>query len=142
MSEVAENSEGFPTLKDYETDVFDAVYPVYDDVLPAGNFRSEYVPEPESFPLVTLIRMDSIPDWSRESTSDYEDLTVDTYEMHVYALGMDECKHLANLGAERMRQMNFHRLTMRPVLNGNDIRISHIVARFEHRIDRNGTMYR
>lgn len=130
-------------MNDYETEVFDAVYSfVVTDYIPEGNFRSEYVSEFESFPAATLIRMDSFPDWSRESTSDCEDITVDTYECHVYALSMEECKSIAYAIAERMRQMNFRRLTMRPVLNGNDIRISQIVMRFEHRIDTNGVMYR
>lgn len=131
-----------PSLKDFETDVFDAVYPAMTGLVPEGNFRSEHVPVPESFPLCTLIRMDSIPDWQRESTSEEEDLTIDTYEAHAYAKSMDECKAIMNALAERMRMMNFRRLTMRPVLNGNDVTISQIVARFEHRIDGRGMMYR
>ena len=138
-----ETASSISSLKDFETDVFDAVYDyIVPDKLPDGNFRSEYVSEFESLPLGTLIRMDSIPDWNRQSTSDYEDLTVDTYESHVYALTMDECKNIANALAERMRQMNFRRLTMRPVLNGNDTSVSQIVMRFEHRIDNKGNMYR
>ena len=132
----------YPALNDFEEDVFNAVYPVMENLLPTGNFRSEYVPEPESFPLCTLIRMDSIPDWTRQSNGSVEDLTVDTYEARAYALSMSECKTIMNTLSERMRQMNFHRLMMQPVLNGNDIRISQIVARFEHRIDGRGMMYR
>ena len=130
-------------MNDYETDVFNAVYDVIvPDLIPEGNFRSEYTPVFESFPAGTLIRMDSFPDWQRESTSDNEDFTNDTYEAHIYALSMDECKTIANTFAERMRQMNFRRLTMRPVLNGNDINISQIVMRFDHKIDNMGFMYR
>ena len=130
-------------MNDFETDVFDAVYDVIvPRYLPDGNFRSEYVREYKKLPLATLIRMDSIPDWNRKSTSDGEDLTIDTYESHVYAGTMDECKEIANAIANRMLQMNFRRLTMRPVLNGNDISVSQIVMRFEHRIDANGKMYR
>ena len=129
-------------LNDFEVDVFDACYPAVKDLLPDGNFRSDYVPEPESFPLLTLIRMDSIPDWRRQSTGENEDLTIDTYEARAYAFDMDQCKGIMYALAERMRQMNFRRLTMRPVLNGNDVRIKQIVARFEHRIDHNGVMYR
>lgn len=135
-------ADTFPMLKDYETDVFDAVYPVMEPLLPEGNFRSEHVPEPESFPLCTLIRMDSIPDWRRESTSGTEDFTVDTYEANAYARSMDECKVIMNTLAERLRQMNFQRLSMRPVLNGNDVSVSRIVARFEGRFDSRGFMYR
>ena len=144
MSEVNEESGSVEvkTLKDFETDVFDAVYEVMKELLPEGNFRSEYVPEVESFPLCTLIKMDSFPDWKRASNGNEEDLTVDTYEAHCYALSMDECKEIMYALAERMRQMNFRRLSMRPILNGNDIKVSHIVARFEHRIDSNGVMYR
>ena len=130
-------------MNDYEIDVFNAVYDVIvPDLIPEGNFRSEYTPVFESFPAGTLIRMDSFPDWQRESTSDNEDFTNDTYEAHIYALSMDECKTIANTFAERMRQMNFRRLTMRPVLNGNDINISQIVMRFDHKIDNRGFMYR
>ena len=129
-------------MNDFEVEIFDAVHSALSELLPEGNFRSEYVPEPDSFPLCTLIRMDSIPDWRRESTSGTEDFTVDTYEAHAYAKSMDECKNIMNALADRMRQMNFHRLSMRPVLNGNDVTISQIVARFEHRIDSNGVMYR
>ena len=130
-------------MNDYEIDVFDAVYEVVvPELIPEGNFRSEYTPVFESFPAGTLIRMDSFPDWQRESTDSNEDLTIDTYESHVYALAMDDCKTIANAIAERMRQMNFRRLTMRPVLNGNDTSVSQIVMRFEHRINNKGQMFR
>ena len=130
-------------MNDYEIDVFDAVYEtIVPDLIPEGNFRSEYTPVFESFPAGTLIRMDSFPDWQRDSTSDDEDFTNDTYEAHIYALTMDECKTIANTFAERMRQMNFRRLTMRPVLNGNDVSISQIVMRFDHKVDNRGFMYR
>lgn len=149
MSEIIEEQESeeqeteVPSLNDFETDVFDAVYGVIvPNLLSDGNFRSEYVSEYESLPLATLIRMDSIPDWNRQSTSDEEDLTIDTYESHVYALTMNECKTIANAIAKRMQQMNFRRLTMRPVLNGNDTSVQQIVMRFEHRIDNQGRMFR
>lgn len=143
MSEIINEQETIPSLKDFEIDVFDAVYDVVvPDALPEGNFRSEYVSEYVSLPLGTLIRMDSIPDWNRQSTSGEEDLTIDTYESHVYARTMDECKTIANIIAKRMEQMNFHRLSMRPVLNGNDTSVSQIVMRFEHRIDGSGRMFR
>ena len=150
MSEIENNenqtgttTQSIAVLKDFESDVFDAVY---DYIVPSkiadGNFRSEKVSEFESLPLATLIRMDSFPDWKRESTSENEDLTVDTYESNVFALSMNECKDIANAIAERMRQMNFRRLSMRPVLNGNDVRVAQIAMRFEHRIDNRGMMYR
>lgn len=143
MSEIINEQETIPSLKDFEIDVFDAVYDVVvPDALPEGNFRSEYVAEYVSLPLGTLIRMDSIPDWNRQSTSGEEDLTIDTYESHVYARTMDECKTIANIIAKRMEQMNFRRLSMRPVLNGNDTSVSQIVMRFEHRIDGSGRMFR
>ena len=146
MSENTGNTETivYPVLPDFETDVFDTVvtYPPLVEIVPAGNFRSEYVAEIDSLPLCTLIRMDSFPEWRRESTSDSEDLTVETYEAHVYAKTMDECKQIAGYLCERMRQMNFRRLSMRPLLNGNDIQIQQIVMRFEHRIDSHGRMYR
>ena len=130
-------------MNDYEVDIFNAVYEyVVPEKLPEGNLVSEYITEFPTFPVSSLIRMDSIPDWKRKSTADFEDMTVDTYECHVYALTMDECKDIANAIATRMGQMNFRRITMRPVLNGNDTRISQIVMRFEHRIDSKGFMYR
>ena len=134
----------YPVLNDFETDIFDAVctYPPLAEKIPAGNLRSEYTPVCDSFPLMTLVRMDSYPDWRHESTSDEEDLTIDTYEAHIYARSMEECKEIANIVGERMRQMNFRRLTMRSVLNGNDVTVSQIVMRFEHRIDSIGRMYR
>ena len=146
MSENAEQvtETVYPVLKDFEIDVFDAVadYPPLAESIPSGNIRSEYVPVFDSLPLLTLIRMDSVPDWRHESTSEEEDLTIDTYESHVYARTMEQCKGIANMLCERMRQMNFRRLTMRPVLNGNDVTVSQIVMRFEHRIDSKGMMYR
>ena len=129
-------------MNDFETDVFDAVYSAMEDLLPEGNFRSEYVAEAESLPLCTLVRMDSFPDWRRKSTGVDEDLTVDTYEAHAFALDMDECKTIMNALSDRMMQMNFRRLSMRPLLNGNDTRIKHIVARFEGRVDNRGYLYR
>ena len=144
MSEVTTESTQttYPALNDFETDVFNECYPVMDSLLPEGNFRSEYVSEYKSLPLCTLVRMDSIPDWKRESTSDEEDLTIETYEARAYADSMEECKSIMNALAEKLRSMNFRRLTMRPVLNGGDTRVQQIVARFEHSIDSKGRMFR
>ena len=142
MTDIENPAQEYPELKDFEVDVFDAVYPVTVGLVPEGNFRSEVVHVIESFPTVTLVRMDTIPDWQRKSTSDSEDYTIDTYELNVYALDPDISKKIANTIAYRMQQMNFRRLTQKPVKNGNDTRISRIVARFEHRIDGNGVSYR
>ena len=144
MSEVTpnESTPEYPALNDFETDVFNECYPVMDSLLPEGNFRSEYVREYESLPLCTLVRMDSIPDWKRESTSDEEDYSIETYEARAYADSMEECKAVMNTLAAKLRSMNFRRLTMRPVLNGNDTRVQQIVARFEHSIDSQGRMFR
>ena len=136
-----EQEQSFPELHDFEVDVFDAVYPVTVGLVPEGNFRSQVVHVIESFPTATLVKMDTIPDWQRKSTSDSEDYSIDTYELNVYALDPDVCKKIANTIAYRMQQMNFRRLTQKPVKNGNDTRISRIVARYEHRIDANGVMY-
>ena len=144
MNEVTTESTQttYPALNDFETDVFNECYPVMDSLLPEGNFRSEYVSEYKSLPLCTLVRMDSIPDWKRESTSDEEDYAIETYEARAYADSMEECKSIMNALAEKLRSMNFRRLTMRPVLNGNDTRVQQIVARFEHCIDSQGRMFR
>ena len=91
-------------MNDNEVYVFDGVYNlicVSEDQtkppkVPVGNFRNEELPVFESFPACTLIRMDSVPDWRRRSTSATEDYTVDTYELNVYALTIEECKEIAN----------------------------------------------
>jgi len=132
----------YPELTDYEIDVFNALCPAMDTLVPEGNFRSEKTPVLESLPVCTFCRMDSMPDWNHESTSDFEDYTIESYEANVYALTMEECKKIMNTLAERLRQMNFRRLSMRPVDNVNDQRIQRIVARFEIKIDNTGQMFR
>ena len=132
----------YPELNDFEIDVFNELCPAMDTVVHPGNFRSEEVYEIESFPTCTFVRVDTMPDWKRESTSNFEDYTIETYEANVYALSKAECSTIMNTLAERLRQMNFRRLSMRPVKNYNDPRVKRLVARFEIKIDNQGQMYR
>lgn len=142
MSESINETPVYPELQDFEIDVFNALTEVMDTVVPQGNFRSEAEPVLEDFPVCVFYRDDSFPDWRRESTSDFEDYTIETYRATAYALSMDKCRKIMNVLSERLRQMNFRRLSMRPVPNLADNRIKRIEARFEIKFDNIGQMYR
>lgn len=127
---------------DVENHVFDAVYPYVVNLVPAGGFRSEYVPAPASFPCATLMEMDNITNQRMRSTAEAEDFATVTYEASVYALNKAECRAVMDGIDEGMNALNFSRMSMRFVPNLEDSRIYRIVARYQADVNGENVVFR
>lgn len=127
---------------DIEMDVFNAIY---DDVAPlcAKNaFKSVYTPNPTVFPTVALFEMDNRTDRERNSTSDFEDYAVLTYEAHVYATSKAECREVFNALDEALRRYNFNRFSGAYTPNRTNAQVHEYVARYQVRVSNDGCLSR
>ena len=77
---------------DIETQVFNAVYPFIENLVPAGGFTSEYVPKPAKFPHVELAEMDNHPDHRTADSGAHEWSSIVSFESNVYARSKPECR--------------------------------------------------
>ena len=127
---------------DVETLVFDHVYASVSGVVPEGNFASNYVPAPASFPFVTLMEMDNATDTSHLSSADDEEYAVVTYEANVYAMDKQECRNILDTLDRAMYRLNFTRLSTGFVPNMADRTIYRATARYQAVADTNSIMYR
>ena len=127
---------------DVEKYVFDYVYPSAMTVLPAKNFKSEYVTEPASFPFATLIEISNITDTGHRTSSDAEEYAVLTYELNAYALTKQECRTVADAIDTAMTKLNFTRISMSFIPNLADTAIYRINARYTGAAGRNNVIYR
>ena len=127
---------------DVELDVFNAVY---NDVAPLcarNGFRSVYTPNPTAFPTVTLYEMDNRTDRKLNSTSDFEDFAVLTYEAHVYATSKAECRTVFSALDEALTRRNFNRFSGAYTPNLNNSQVHEYVARYQVRVSNDGCLSR
>jgi len=129
-------------LIDVEHLVFDHVYASVSGVVPEGNFASNYVPAPSSFPFVTLMEMDNATDTSHLSSADDEEYAVVTYEANVYAMDKQQCRNIADTLDRAMHRLNFTRLSMAFIPNLTDRTVYRMTARYQAVADANSIMYR
>ena len=127
---------------DVENYVFDRVYASVSEVVPLGNFKSEYTPEVSSFPFATLMEMDNATDTRHRTSSDEEEYAVVTYEANVYAMDKQECRSVADTLDRAMMGLNFTRLNMSFTPNVQDRTIFRITARYQAVADKNNILYR
>ena len=128
---------------DKETDIFDAVYPYLEDLLPTGGFVSEYVPEPESLPHVSLIEIDNTPDQKTVDSSHHEWSSIVTYESNVYATDKGTCRSIqAALDNAMIGLIGFSKISGQFTPNLADPRIYRITCRYTRGITINGDFYR
>lgn len=128
---------------DRENDIFDAVYPYLEELLPAGGFVSEYVPSPESLPHVSLIEIDNVPDRRTADNSNGEWSSIVTYESNVYATDKMTCKNIQTaLDNAMIGMIGFTKTSGQFIPNLEDQRIYRIVARYTRGITRTGDCYR
>ena len=95
-------------MNDIETLVFNAVY---DDVAPLcakNGFTSVFVPNPSKFPCANLIEISNITDQRRNSTAEYEDFSIVSYQCEIYAMSKRECRQIAKAMDDAMQRIRFH----------------------------------
>ena len=127
---------------DVENHVFDYVYASVSTVVPEGNFVSNYVPAPASFPFVTLMEMDNATDTRHLTSADDEEYAVVTYEANVYAMDKQDCRQIADVLDRAMYRLNFVRLSTGFIPNLADRTIYRMTARYQAVADTNNIMYR
>lgn len=127
---------------DVEADVFDYVYPFVTAVVPKKNFKSMFVPNPSSFPFVTLMEMDNVTDTNHNSQTGNEEYAVITYEANVYAQNKFGCREAMDALDKAMVRLNFTRLSMQFIPNLADSTIFRITARYRAAADENKVIYR
>lgn len=128
---------------DKETEIFDAVYPYLEDLLPEGGFVSEYVPEPESLPHVSLIEIDNAPDKKTMDSGTHEWSCIVDYESNVYATDKSTCRTIqAALDNAMIGLMGFTKTSGQFTPNLADPRIYRITARYTRGITKYGDFYR
>ena len=127
---------------DVENDVFDYVYPAVEELLPEGNFSSEYDPAPTSLPFATLIEEDNYTDNSLRGTADQEEFAVLMYEANVYATDKAQCRNIMNAIDEAMTGLGFQRISKRFVPNLADATIFRIVCRYRGGVNQDKTIFR
>ena len=127
---------------DVELYVFNAVY---DDVAPlcAKNaFKSVHTPNPTVFPTATLFELDTRTDMERNSTSDFEDFSVLTYEAHVYATSKAKCREVFKALDEALARYNFNRFSGSYTPNLPNSQVHEYVARYRVRVSNDGCLSR
>ena len=127
---------------DVENHVFDYVYASVSTVVPEGNFVSNYVPAPASFPFVTLMEMDNATDTRHLTSADDEEYAVVTYEANVYAMDKQDCRQIADVLDRAMYRLNFVRLSTGFIPNLADRTIYRMTARYQAVADTNNILYR
>lgn len=127
---------------DVELHVFNDVY---DDVAPLcakNGFRSVHTPSPTVFPTATLFEMDNRTDRTRNSTSDFEDYAVLTYEAHVYATSKATCRKVFSALDEALTRRNFNRFSGAYAPNLDNAQVHEYVARYQVRVSHDGCLSR
>ena len=127
---------------DIEADVFGRVSQAVAELVPAGNFRSDFVPSVSKMPFATLIEVDNITDPARRDTLKAEQYAIVTYEANAWAQTKSEAKAIISAIDEALMEMNFTRVDMQVVPNFADRRLTRYVARYRAEVDRNKTIYR
>ena len=106
----------------------------------------EYVPSPASFPAVTIVDMDNVPDVNTQDSGSLENHAILMYQVDIYSNKTTgkkaECKAISAAVDRMFAGMGFTRTYLNPVQNMNDATIYRIVARYAAIVDNNFTIYR
>ena len=127
---------------DVETDVFNYVHPAVVNLVPAGCFKSEYVPNPSKFPFATLIEMDNVTDASMRGSGDTEEYAILTYETNVYAMNKHQCRTVADALDRKLAELGFTRISMGFIPNLADSQVFRLTGRYRAEADNNKVIYR
>ena len=128
---------------DIEDQVFNAVYPFIEPLVPVGCFTSEYTPTPAALPYAYLSEIDNVPDRKTADSGTHEWSCILTYEAQMFAYSKPEVKAIAMAMDEAMiGLMGFHKTQGQYIPNATDVNVYRYVARYERGVDRMGNLYR
>lgn len=127
---------------DVEARVFDAVYPAVVEVIPAANFKSQFEPNPASFPFATLYEVNNNTDTRHRSTAKDEEYAILTYEANAYALNKADSRKAIDAIDTAMIRLGFTRTMLQQIPNLADTRIFRMTARYQAAVDANNVIYR
>jgi len=128
---------------DIETQVFDAVYPFIEALVPEGEFVSEYVPQPAKLPHVYMTEIDNTPDKRTSDSARREWSSILVYETQVYARSKPECRLIQSaLDQAMVETLGFSKTGGQFVPNLADRMIYRIVARYTRGVTQSGDLYR
>lgn len=116
------------------------------DDLPDFSHSGEYVQAPATFPHISVVEMDNSTDRGTRSSGCGETCAVLTYEITTVSNKINgkkqECRKLAGAADEIMLDMNFRRISLKPVPNLLSGSVYRMVGRYEVMIDAHGRLYR
>lgn len=127
---------------DYETAIFNAVYPDVAPLCAQNSFRSVHVPVPSAFPAACLFEMRNTTDTRRRTGAAREDFAIITYEAHAYATDKQECKEVFGALDSTMALIGFNRISGEMIPNQSNTKVFEYVGRYQAEIDQNGVIYR
>lgn len=127
---------------DVENLVFNALYDTVAPMCAENGFRSVHTPVPTSFPTVALFEMGNRTDRDRNSTSDYEDFSILTYEAHVYATSKAKCREVFSVLDDALVRMNFNRFSGAYTPNLTNAQVHEYIARYQVRVSNDGCLSR
>lgn len=108
---------------DIESAVFTAVYDAVKAKFPDAEICSEFVEQPEKFPLVSLVEADNYTHTGTRSLSKIENHADVMYECNVYTNNggtkKSQAKEIANVIDETMAQLGFTRTLRNQIPNIN-----------------------
>lgn len=127
---------------DYETEIFNAVYPDVAPLCAKNGFKSVHVPVPSAFPAACLFEMRNVTDTRRRTGNAKEDFAIITYEAHAYATDKAKCKEVFNALDSTMVLIGFNRISSDQIPNQSNTTVFEFVGRYQAEIDQNGVIYR
>lgn len=127
---------------DFETEIFNEVYPSVAPLCAKNAFRSIHTPFPAAFPACSLFEIGNATDRPRKSTAAEEDYAVLSYEAHAYDNTKEGCRKVFAALDNKMIQLGFLRMSGAPIQNQKDTQVFELIGRYQAEIDQNGQIFR
>lgn len=120
---------------DAESEIFAEVYDAVTDSFPGTFMTGEYARSPSEFPCVSLVEIENVIHVGSSTNTEMEVHADVTYEVNVYSNKQkgkrDECKKIASLVDEKLKDMGFRRAMLNPVPNLEDATIYRMLGRYQ-----------
>ena len=123
--------------------VFDAVYPFIEPLVPNGGFVSEFVPKPAQLPHVYLDEIENAPDARTVDSGSNEWSSIVSYESNIYARSKSECRAIqAAMDRAMVETLGFVKVQSQSVPNLADRSIHRITSRYRGGVTQVGDLYK
>ena len=128
---------------DHEVKIFSRVYDAAAPLCANKKFVSTVITEkPAGFPAASLIEMDNVTVWDRQSSTPKENFARVTYQLDVFATSKNDCRKVFAAADGAMMAMNFNRISGSYIGNSDNTTVFRYTARYEAEIDPDGNIYR